>query len=229
MTTISIHQPVYLPWLGFFKKILDCDYFVFLDDVQYEKNGYHNRNKIRTNEGWSWLTVPVKARFGMRLLDVPIDNQIKWSQKHKKTIETNYSKSLFFNDYWFSFKTIYDKKYDLLIDLNMEIIKYLLAQFKIPTRYTFSSTLNISESGSDKILKICKVLGANTYLSGPFGKQYLKEKDFVENKIMIKYQNFQHPVYRQSKKPFVSNMAAIDLLFNEGNNSENILQKSINF
>ena len=98
MKTVSIHQPVYLPWLGFFKKIMSSDIFVFLDDVQYEKNGFQNRNKIRTYDGDMWLTVPVKAKSQTLLNEVSIDNSGNWSNKHIKSVFYNYS------------KTKYDKK-----------------------------------------------------------------------------------------------------------------------
>ncbi len=220
MTIVAIHQPNYLPWLGFFKKIKDSDIFVFLDDVQYSKNGWHNRNKIRVREGSMWLTVPTKLKFGMKLNEVKIDNSLKWIEKHKKTIEINYSKAAFFYLYWKELEDIYDTKFDLLIDLNIKIINFILKNLHINTKIIFSSELKISSSSSDRILDICKKLNCDTYLSGIFGTEYLNIKDFEKNNIIVNFQNFQHPVYKQVYEPFLPNMASIDLLFNEGNGAE---------
>jgi len=229
MTIVSIHQPGYLPWLGFFKKIMSCDIFVFLDDVQYEKRGWQNRNRIRTNTGTVLLTVPVKSKLGMNLNEVKINNQSNWTRKHKKSIEVSYSKTPHFNEYWNDFKKIYDRDFELLIELNMKIIYYIMEKLNIRTKTIFSSELHISEKSSNRILEICKALNCYEYLSGSQGKSYLNEADFVKNNISVKFQNFHHPVYRQIYEPFISNMAIIDLLFNEGRDSVEILDRAQNF
>ena len=123
MSIISIHQPVYLPWLGFFEKIISSEKFVFLDDVQYEKNGFQNRNKIRTTDGDMWLTIPVKTKSKTLLKNVKIDDSSNWMKKHSKSILLNYSQSKFFDNYWPELKKIYEKKYEYLVEINMEIIK----------------------------------------------------------------------------------------------------------
>jgi len=146
---VSIHQPGYLPWLGFFKKIQSSDIFVFLDDVQFEKNGWHNRNKIKTSENWMWLTVPVNAKLGTNLNQIRIDYSSKWIKKHKKSIELNYSKSEFFDKYWSNFENIYEKKYELLVDLNMAFIKKIMEFLDIKTKILFSSSLEITEKKKD--------------------------------------------------------------------------------
>ena len=158
MTLISIHQPVYLPWLGFFKKILESEIFVILDDVQYEKNGWHNRNKIKTKDGDMWLTVPVHAKNNIKLNQILIDNNSIWFKKHSKSIFINYKKANFFQQFWNDFELIYEKKFDRLIDLNLEIINLFLKKLDIKTRIVFSSELNILKSGSNRILEICKQL-----------------------------------------------------------------------
>lgn len=229
MTLISIHQPVYLPWLGFFKKIISSEIFVFLDDIQYEKNGWHNRNKIKTFDGSMWLTVPVNSKTDVKLNEILIENKSKWSTKHSKSISINYFKSKYFETYWSDLELIYQKNHDRLINLNLEIINFILKKMNIKTKIVFSSELKISKSNSDRILEICKKLNADSYLSGIQGKNYLKLNDFAENKIDVLFQNFQHPVYSQLYEPFVSNLSSIDLLFNEGQNSYEILDKAKNF
>lgn len=229
LTVVSIHQPGYLPWLGFFKKISSADIFVLLDDVQYEKNGWQNRNKIRTKDGDMWLTVPINSKFETNLKDVKIDLSSNWQKKHEKAIYLNYVKAKNFNVYWNDFKKIYDSKFEYLVELNVEIIQLLLDKFNIKTKIVFSSEFGISAHSSKKLLEICKHLDADEYLSGIAGKEYLVEDEFIENKIQVKYQNFQHPIYEQVYYPFYPNMAAIDLLYNEGKNAEKVLNESKNF
>lgn len=225
MTTIAIHQPGYLPWLPFFKKIIDAELFVFLDDVQYEKNGFQNRNKIRTSTNSTWLTVPVHAKLDSNLNEIKIDTKINWSRKHKKTLQTNYSNSQYFEEIWKYFESIYDTHFDFLIELNMKIIKIMMELLCIRTKTVLSSELNISGKGSKRIMEICKMLDADTYISGTGlpGKKYLEIDDFAKNNINIKFYDFQYPVYHQCYEPFMPNLSTIDLLFNEGKNSKDIL------
>ena len=177
MTTISIHQPVYLPWLGFIEKVTSSEKFVFLDDVQFEKNGFQNRNKIRTYDGEMWLTVPVKAKSQTLLKDVKINYSTDWINKHKKSIILNYRKAKFFDKYWLELEKIYDEIYEYLLELNMEVIKFLFNILKIKTETLVSSELHISDKGSDRILEICKILGVDRYISGITGKKYLLMDD----------------------------------------------------
>lgn len=225
---VSIHQPGYLPWLGFFKKIESSDIFVFLDDVQYEKNWVQNRNKIRTSEGSMWLTVPVNAPFGCLLNEVRIDNTSNWTNKHKKSIELNYSKAKYFNNFWPCLEQIYEKNFDFLIDIDMEIIRLLMKELSIQTKTIFSSELDISQKSSDRILEICKRLNADIYISGELGGNYLNLEDFEKSGIQIQFQKFQHPTYEQCYKPFLLNMSAIDLVFNEGKNASKVLHDAKN-
>lgn len=229
MTIISIHQPGYLPWLGFFKKIQYSDIFVFLDDAKYVKRQWHNKNQIRTSNGSTYLTVPIISNSGEKINDVKISYDEKWNLNHKKTIYYNYHKTCFFEEYWNFFEELFEKKFQKLIELNFEIINFFLKELQIKTKIIFSSELGITEEKSDLNLEICKRLNADIYLSGIQGKNYLIEEDFKKNEIEVQFQNFQHPVYNQYYKPFMPNMAFIDLLFNEGKKSLKILHDSNNF
>lgn len=223
---ISMHQAQYLPWMGLFKKILESDVFVILDDVQYAKNGWYNRNKIRTSTGWMWLTLPIKSHLGDKYNQVKIDNMQNWRKKHSSAIQINYQKSKYFEKYWRQIQNIYEKNHEFMFDINLDFILFFLDILGINKKIIFSSELNIQKTGSDRILEICKSLQADIYLSGEMGKTYLKEDDFTKNQIEIIYQNFQHPTYGQTYDPFVPNLAFVDLLFNEGNNSLNIIQNA---
>jgi hypothetical protein len=215
--------------MGFFKKIQSSDIFVFLDDVQFEKNGWHNRNKIKTAENWMWLTVPVKVKLGMNLNEIKIDHSTKWIKKHKKSIELNYSKTEFFSEYWEDFERIFDNKFEFLIDMNIKFISQILKILNIKTKVIFSSSLGITEKKSTRILEICKAVNSSNYISGIMGEDYLNKEEFEKNGISIDVQEYQHPIYKQNYKSFLPNMSIIDLLFNEGDYSGKILEESKNW
>lgn len=229
MSIISIRQPGYLPYIGFFKKIESSDVFVFLDDVQFEKNDWDNRNKIKTVDSFAWLTVPVLHKFGTKLNEIRIDNDQEWSKKHRKTIEVNYKKAEYFYDYWDDIESILNKKWEKLIDLNLEFIRYFMKKLSITTPTVKSSELKITQTGSERLLEICKKLNSGTYLSGELGRDYLNEEIFFSNNIDVIYEKFLHPVYKQIHGEFLPNMAIIDVLFNEGENAVKILKESKNY
>ncbi len=226
--TVSIHQPGYIPWMGFFKKIQSSNTFVFLDDVQFEKNGWHNRNKIKMSENWMWLTIPVKAKLGMNLNEIKIDYSSNWINKHKRSIELNYSKTKFFKEYWGRLEKIFEKKHEFLIDLNIEVINEILEILDIKRKIILSSSLNITKKKSERILEICKSVNASNYISGIMGEGYLDIEEFEKNAITVNIQDYQHPIYKQNYEPFLPNMSIIDLLFNQGSDSKEILRKSKN-
>ncbi len=219
---LSVHQPQYIPWLGYFDKIDKSDCFVFLDNVQYKPREFQNRNKIRTRDGWMWLTVPVisKGLGRQKISDVKIDNNYDWQRQHRNSLKAWYSKAEFFKDYFSFFEKAYNKKWDKLKDLNICIIDYILKEFKINRPVYYESELGIATRGTDRIIEICKKLKADVYLSGTGGKNYLEEEKFPQAGIKLEYQDFIHPTYKQQytgkDNIFLPNMSCIDLLFNEG-------------
>ena len=229
MKLISIRQPGYFPYLGFFKKIESADVFVFLDDVQYTRSDWDNRNKINTRDGPMWLTIPILNKSREFLNEVKIDHTQNWIYKHKSAIKFSYQNTPFFDLYWKDIESILDKKYTKLIDLNMKLINYFKSVLDINTETVFSSDLKINSNGSEKLCQICMKLKADTYLSGELGKNYLDLKLFENNQIKIIFEEFKHPTYSQMNLKFLPNMSIIDLLFNEGDNSINILKKCRNY
>ena len=226
MTIVSINQPGYLPWMGFFKRIMYSDVFVFLDDVQYLKKDWQNRNKIRTNQNWIWLSVPIKKNNLENLNKVEIDYSENWRAVHKKSIKFNYLKSEFFDDYWPFFEQLFEKKFLRLIDLNMEIIKYVIQALEIDTKTILASEIKVSGKKSDLNLSICKTINADVYLSGTLGVDYIQVEDFENNGIKVEFADYKHPIYPQYYNPFIANMAIIDLLFNCGKKSRKIIEDS---
>ncbi|MEM3063462.1 MAG: WbqC family protein [Nitrososphaerota archaeon] len=228
MTTVMIRQPSYIPYLGFFKKIQASDIFVYLDDVQYSVRGGDNRNKIKTESGIVWLTVPLSHPFGQKLNEVKIANTQNWSAKHKDLIRVSYKKAPFFDKYWYSIESILNKKWDKLIDLNLTLIEFFNSELRLKTKTIKSSVLNITSTSSQRLLEICKCVGADTYISGEMGKNYLDEEIFRKAGINIKYEKFQHPTYKQLYGNFIPYLSIIDVLFNEGDASKEILYNSKN-
>ncbi|MFY9401824.1 MAG: WbqC family protein [Candidatus Omnitrophota bacterium] len=224
---LSLHQPQYLAWIGYFHKILKSDIFVFLDNVQYKKREYQNRNRIRTKSGVQWLTVPVvhsSDRF-IRIKDVLIDNYQDWPAKHWKAIYLNYSRSPYFKEYSDFFHDLYTRQWERLVDLNIYIIKGINAFLNINTDIYLESELGINNKKTSRIIDICRRLEADTYLSGIGGKAYLEEGLFIDVGIKLKYQKFSLSQYPQRYRPFIPNLSILDLLFNCGKESFKILKE----
>ena len=229
MTNVIIRQPGYLPNLGFFKKIQSCDTFVFLDDVQFVKDRFDNRNQILSKSGKIWLTVPLKRPvFKKNLNEIVISNENDWNLDHLNLIHDAYANSKFFDMYWNSIKQILEKRWEKLIDLNMKLIDYFISILDLETTTVYSSKLKKSSNQSQRLLDICNYCNASCYISGVSGKEYLNEEIFRKSGIKVIYENFQHPIYTQLYKPFEQNLSILDLLFNEGDNSRKILDKTKN-
>jgi hypothetical protein len=227
------HQPEYLPYIGFFHKASKADKFIFVDHVQFLKKSFQNRNRIRVApglNGWSWLTVPVitKGKRFQRINEVEIDNSTQWGKKHWKTIYLNYKKAPFFNNYKDFFEEIYSKKWNKLQDLNEKIICYLFEKLEIKISIFRSSDYDFKGAKTDLLIEMCKKIGADTYLSGAGAREsdYVEIEKFKNNKLFHIFSDFNHPVYPQRfmNTGFLPCMSVIDLLFNCGEKSINIIK-----
>ena len=208
-------------------KLRQCDTLVLLDHVQFEKNYFQNRNRIRTStlQGWSWLTVPVrlKGRFGDPINTIEIDNTSDWRRKHLAALEQHYHKALTFQPYWASLQMHYERPSQRLIDLSLPLIRWLAECYRLSTTLVRSSQLSVSGSRTDLLLAICRQVGATTYLSGISGRDYLDVEAFQREGIAVRFQEFHHPIYRQCYEPFIPALSAVDLLFNHGPQAAGIL------
>lgn len=202
-----------------------ADTFVYLDDVQFTRRDWRNRNKIRTPNGWSWLTVPVvqKNRFEQLLKETRIDNSISWRRKHSETIRSHYCKAPYFDLYFPALESVYNKRWDFLLDLCYETLQILQTALAISVPLLKASEMGIESVKKEKILALCQKLKANRYLTGDAGKDYLSQEEFDPLGIIMEMQNYRHPSYRQRYPDFVPYLSVIDLLFNEGENSLAIL------
>ena len=224
---VTILQPSYLPWLGFFEQMSRSDKFVLLDDVQYTRRDWRNRNRIRVRENWIWLTVPVqqKSRFSQSLLETRIDNSVSWRRKHLETLRQHYCKAPFFEKYFPRCQQVYEKDWTFLFDLCLETINLIKEEMGIETPLLRSSEMKPGGEKTERLVSICRELGATHYLSGESGSNYIAEEDFSSQGIALEYQNYEHPVYPQRYTGFVPHLSAIDLLFNCGEQSLGILKQ----
>lgn len=225
---VTIHQPEYLPWLGFFDRIAKADLFVVLDQVQFQR-GFINRNKIKTPTGWQWLTVPIIHEFHRKSINqVEIDNQITdWKRSHWAGLVHNYSKAPYFGEYSDFFKDVFERDWKLLAELDIYLIKNLMNLLGLKTSLKKSSSLNVGGKSTELLINICKEVGADTYLSGEGGKRYMDMKRFEEEGIKVLFQEFNHPKYPQAfekEAGFIPNLSIVDLLFNCGQKSLNIIK-----
>jgi hypothetical protein len=223
-------QPTYLPWLGYFDLIDQVDKFVVYDDVQFVKQSWQHRNRIRTPLGLEWLTVPVilKGRFGQQIREVEMRNE-EFAKDHLRAIELNYKKAHWFEKFSAEFFEIYfaAAKSKLLIELNLKLITWLAEKFGVKTPLTLSSSLNVGGKRTHRLAEICQNLGAENYLSPIGSAEYLLEEldIMVNHGIQVHFQNYSHPVYHQRFGPFLPFASAIDLLFNEGPGALDIIRE----
>lgn len=216
---VTIHQPSYLPWSPFLEKALRSDIFVLLDDVEFEKNSEQNRNRIKTAQGASWLTVPVNHHLHIRIPEVNIpEAQKTWNIKHRKAIEQNYARAPFYQTVAPALFSLFNREWPRLLDLNLAVETFFFELAGFRGRVVRSSELPVSGIKSDRILSICMALGAKTYLSGPAGIDYLDLGSFAEHGIEILFQHYQHGQYPQlfPKAGFIPRLSALDLFMNVG-------------
>ena len=221
---LTAHQPVYLPWLGLFHKIYLSELFCLFDIAQYQTKDYNNRNKIKTNAGDLWLTVPVESKdhFSKKICDIKVINN-GWNKKHFKSITLAYKKAPFFDRYIDGLDGIINKTYDYLTDLNLDLLRFMLDCFQIGVPIVKASDYDFTGAKSDLVLDMCVKLGADKYIFGALGKDYADAASFAAQRIEIFFQDYRHPVYGQLHGEFIPYMSAIDLLFNQGPGSKDIL------
>jgi hypothetical protein len=217
---VGIHQPNYLPYLGFFDKLSKSDVFVIYDDADFNKSDFQHRNRIRIYHGSKWLTVPVeKGHIPINQISIKNDvliGNMKWSDYHFKEIIDNYSKADYYPMYESKLSGIYSDNFDKLIDINLELIYFLANALDIKTNIVLSSEFGCSSKSTEKIVEIVNELNGDTYLSGSAGNNYMDLEQFRKANIEVVFQEFHHPVYKQQYKDFVPYMSALDGLLNMG-------------
>lgn len=217
---ISINQPAYLPWGGYFERIALSDLHIILDHVQFEKNSLTNRNRIKGANGPMWLTIPVKTsgRFGVNQIStLEITEGQRWQEKHVKSLENAYRKAPEFESFYSDISASIGAPATRLLAILNRTNDLLLQKLSIKTNQISSSSLE-GDFGtkSELVLNLCRHFGATEYLSGPFGRDYLDLKAFQNAGIRVLFHDYHPRPYRQLNGEFVSNLSVVDMIFNEG-------------
>lgn len=214
---LSAHQPSYIPWLGLLAKIDAVDHFVVLEDVKSSHNSFENRQRLKTNSGAQWLTVPVR-RTGEEVClikDLEIANDQPWRRKHWRTIEMNYRRAPFFGEYAEQFRSVIFADHESLADLCVSTLLLFLRSFGIKAKMSTSSNTQV-DGATERILELCKSHGASEFLFGAGGREYADVDLLLRNDVIPRFQRYEHPTYTQINGPFLPNMGCLDLLMNLG-------------
>jgi hypothetical protein len=225
MTSLAVHQPHYLPWLGYLAKWAAADVFVFLDTVQYEKNGWQNRNRIKTASGPRWLTVPVHARLGTPLGEVTVDTVQPWGDRHRRTIEHAYAGARYLARHRAALDDLYASAWDRLVPLAVATAEWLARALGIGTPARLASTLGVEAADpTERLIALCRALDADTYLAGRDGARYMDLARFEAAGIRVFYQDYTHPAYAQLHGDFAPHCSGLDLLLTHGDDALAILR-----
>lgn len=223
---VTIHQPQFLPWLGYLDKIDQADLFIMLDTVQFKKNEWQNRNRIRVAKGWQWLTVPVLQHFGQRIDGVLINPTTAWKTQHLRALDIHYARAPYRERYLPELRELYARPWSRLNDLNKAIVRWLLAAYGITTEIHSAAEFAARDEPTDRLIDLCRAVGASRYLAGPGAEQYMDKPRFESSGVRLEMQVFHHPIYRQVYEPFEPNLSAIDLLLMQGPNAITTLRRA---
>jgi len=223
--TVVVLQPSYLPWLGYFDQLFQSDVFVLYDDVQFDRHGWRNRNRIKTPQGAQWLTVPVLTGGWPppRIREVRIDARVPWARKHLQALRLNYAKAPAAEPVLSALEPLLGRAWTHLIDVNLAVFDALCRLLRVKRDVRLSSELGIDGQRTERLVAICASLGAERYLSGDAAEDYLDVSQFAARGIDVEYHRYRHPVYQQQHGAFVPYLSVVDLLMNHGEDSLNIL------
>lgn len=222
---VSIHQPDYIPYIGYFYKIYKSDIFVFLDDAQFSNDNMHHWNRIKTPQGECRLKIPVDYEFGDSITEVRTKDELKWKEKHLKTIEMNYKKAKYFDDFFPSFKEILMSDYSSLAEQNIALNKFICNKIGIKTIFKRSSEMEITSRKEERVIDICADFNADEYISGNGAKAYQKDEDFSNRGVKLTYTKYQPFEYQQLWKEFIPNLSVIDYIMNMGYDWEKVVNE----
>jgi hypothetical protein len=227
MKKIAILQSNYIPWKGYFDLIAAVDEFIIYDEMQYTKNDWRNRNKIKTQLGVEWLTIPVKVdRLNQKIDETKIFD-LKWSKKHISALQTNYAKAKSFKKSGDFIFDIYDRTSNLtyLSEINYTFIKAICQYLEIETKISLSSDYKLVDGKTERLVDLCLQAKATSYLSGPSAKKYIDESFFCENNINLEWMDYSgYREYGQLNVPFEHGVTILDVIFNEGKESRDFLK-----
>ncbi len=231
MRVLVAHQPNYLPWLGMFSRVAQADVWVLADDVQYSKGGLINRNRIRTAQGWQWLSVPVRSRgrLGQRIGEVEIVAESSWARKHWETLRWNYRQARYFDHYADELAALYEQPWTHLLDLNRQCIAFLLRHLGLEVEVRLSSELALRPERTLRLVDMVRSCQCQVYLAGQGAScRYLEVDVFAAAGVQCRFSAFEQVDYAQCHPGFVAGMSALDLLLNYGPEAGVFLRQAIN-
>jgi hypothetical protein len=222
---LTAHQPSYLPWLGLMHKIACSDMFVLLDEVQYVPQDWISRNQIKSQDGPLRLTVPVFTRghLNRKISEIEVQNNLPWRRKHWRSIEANYRDAKYFSRYSTFVEELYKSNWSHIAELDASILGWFIEVLGIETTIIKMSDFSFQRRKSELLLEMCLQFGASAFLFGAQGILYANVDDFRKEGIEPIFQNYIHPSYQQLHGDFTPYMSTLDLLFNEGPKSLDIL------
>ena len=223
---VSVHQPQFFPYLGFFHKLARSDVFVALDNVQFLRRGFQNRARIKTQHGADWLTVPVEAKQNTDISDVTISQSEPWQRRHVNAIRTHYGRAAFFERYAGELTDLIQSPWKSLADLNIATTRWVMTQLGISTSIVLASDLGVHGTSSELLAGLCRAVGGSTYLSGGGGSRYMDLSVFERAGLAVEWQKFTSPSYEQlfPQVGFVSDLSIIDVLLCCGPDSKTLLE-----
>ncbi|KPK11544.1 MAG: hypothetical protein AMJ68_05380 [Acidithiobacillales bacterium SG8_45] len=228
MNTITIHQPDFAPYLGFFQRLLQAQHFILLDDVQFIRRGWQHRDRIKTRNGSSWLTLSVrKPDYRQLINEVELSSDSKWKDDNLNLIKECYSSATCFAEIYPKVEALYHAGYRYLVDFNIAFLNLALEYFDISIPVTRSSEYQIDATSSERLLALAKARHGDAYLTGTGSRDYLDEELFRSSGIKIVWQQFKHPVYQQVHGKFEAMLSCLDVLFNCGHDSASVLRSTI--
>lgn len=226
---VTTHQPIFLPWPGFFYKALRADAMVLLDSVQFPLGrGWTTRNRVKSDKGELWLTVPVwrKGRGKQIIREVEICNETDWRRRHLLGIRQQYANAPYLDDHLPVLESLYVHSRPRLLDLNLDLIRHLWNALGLKARLILQSELGVAGQGTDLLVSICQTLNADTYLTLPPAEKYLKAGGFHASGLQLSFARFHPPIYPQLWGDFRYNLSALDLLLNCGPKSLDIIARA---
>jgi hypothetical protein len=226
---LTVHQPVFLPWPGFFCKAMRADRMVLLDDVQFPRGkSWLNRNRLKNEQGQLWLTVPVwKTGRGLqRIREVEIFYERPWREKHLRSLRQNYVHAPYFSEFYTGLEIVYARDYARLAELNVELIKLLWGALSLETDLVLQSSLGIESAGTDLLIELCERMGADRLAILPVAEKHIDVEAMKKHGVTLLHVNFQPPVYPQLWGEHIYNLSTLDMLLNCGPKSREIIAAS---
>lgn len=225
MTTVCIHQPDFIPYLGFFHRLLSTDHFIYLDDVQFIRRGWQHRDRIKTRDGSTWLTLALrKGDYYQEIRDVQLSIDDKWIDDNLNLICQSYAKAPCFDLVFPQVEAIYRAGHTRMIDFNLAFLRMAMGLFEIKVQTSLASTYGVTTASSQRLLDLVLAVGGNNYLTGTGSRDYLDESLFEKAGVKVTWQDFGHPVYPQQHNGFVPMLSCLDLFFNCGERSAQVLR-----